>query len=143
MSNMTPFDEMNRMFERMSRGVGRMDWGDLDGSRRSGVDIDVAEYDDEVVVVADLPGFEREDIDVTVRDGVLSIHAERTTAREDGDDGAYLRRERRAASLRRSVSLPAAVDEDDASATYTNGVLTVSLPTVADGDEDGHRIDVN
>ncbi len=153
MSNMTPFDDMNRAFDRMSRNFGRMDlsdfgrmnWGDFDGMRRSGIDVDVAEYDDEVVVVADLPGFDKEHIDLTVRDGVLSIGAERTTAHDEGDEsGSYLRRERRAESLRRSISLPAAVIEDDASATYSNGVLTVSLPklTVDDG-SDSHRIDVN
>ena len=144
MSNMTPFDEMNRMFDRMSRNVGRMDWGDLDAIRRSGIDVDVAEYDDEVVVMADLPGFDRDHIDLTVREGVLSIAAEREQARDD-DTGAYLRRERRAESLRRSITLPAEVVEDDASATYSNGVLTVTLPKVHmdQEDDEGHHIDVN
>ncbi|QZY00348.1 Hsp20/alpha crystallin family protein [Halobaculum rubrum] len=146
MSNITPFDEMNRMFDRMSRNVGRMDWGDLDGMRRSGIDVDMAEYDDEIAVMADLPGFETEDIDLTVRDGVLSIRAEHEISHEESDDaGAYLRRERRAESLRRSITLPAEVREDDASATYANGVLTVTLPKVhadEEGDE-GHHIDVN
>lgn len=141
---MTPFDEMNRMFDRMSRNVGRMDWGDLDAIRRSGIDVDVAEYDDEVVVMADLPGFDRDHIDLTVREGVLSIAAEREQARDD-DTGAYLRRERRAESLRRSITLPAEVVEDDASATYSNGVLTVTLPKVHmdQEDDEGHHIDVN
>ncbi|MFC7097806.1 Hsp20/alpha crystallin family protein [Halobaculum marinum] len=150
---MTPFDEMNRAFDRMSRNFGRMDlsdfgrvnWGDLDGMRRSGIDIDVAEYDDEIAVVADLPGFSNEQIDLTVRDGVLSIAAERTMESDEGDEsGAYLRRERRAESLRRSITLPAEVMEDDASATYSNGVLTVTLPkvTVEEG-SDSHHIDVN
>lgn len=143
---MTPFDEMNRMFDRMSRNVGRLDLGDLDGMRRSGIDVDIAEYDDEIAVMADLPGFETEDIDLTVRDGVLSIRAEHEVSHDERDDsGAYLRRERRAESLRRSITLPAEVREDDASATYANGVLTVTLPkTHADeeGDE-GHHIDVN
>ncbi|MXR42530.1 Hsp20 family protein [Halobaculum sp. WSA2] len=146
MSNMTPFDDMNRMFDRMSRNVGRMDLGEFDRMRRSGVDVDVAEYDDEVAVMADLPGFETEDIDLTVRDGVLSIRAEREISRDEGDDaGAYLRRERRSESMRRSITLPAEIHEDDASATYANGVLTVTLPKVhadEEGDE-GHRIDVN
>jgi len=137
---------MNRMFDRMSRNFGRMDWGDLDGVRRSGIDVDVAEYDDEFVVMADLPGFDREDIDLTVRGGVLSIRAEREISSDEGDDaGAYLRRERRAESMRRSITLPAEVREDEASATYANGVLTVTLPKVHadEGEDDGHHIDVN
>ncbi|WP_435064529.1 archaeal heat shock protein Hsp14 [Halobaculum sp. EA56] len=143
---MTPFDDMNRMFDRMSRNFGRMDWGDLDGVRRSGIDVDVAEYDDEIAVMADLPGFAKEDIDLTVRDGVLTIRAEREISSDEGDDaGAYLRRERRAESMRRSITLPAEVREDEASATYANGVLTVTLPKVHadEGEDDGHHIDVN
>ncbi|MFC6787371.1 Hsp20/alpha crystallin family protein [Halobaculum halobium] len=149
MSNMTPFDDMNRMFDRMSRNVGRMDWGDLHGMRRSGIDIDVAEYDDEIAVMADLPGFDREHIDLTVRDGVLSIRAEREVRRDEGDvagdTGAYLRRERRAESLHRSITLPAEVREEHASATYSNGVLTVTLPKMSVGEDvdEGHHIDVN
>ncbi|WP_321170418.1 Hsp20/alpha crystallin family protein [Halobaculum litoreum] len=122
-----------------------MNWGDVESMRRSGIDIDLAEYDDEIVVVADLPGFDREHIDLTVRDDVLTIAAERVLESDDADEsGSYLRRERRAESLRRSVGLPAEVREDDASATYSNGVLTVTLPktTVEEG-SDSHRIDVN
>ncbi|SHG44242.1 HSP20 family protein [Halobaculum gomorrense] len=143
---MTPFDDMNRMFDRMSRNFGRMDWGDLDGMRRSGIDVDVAEYDDEIAVMADLPGFDKGDIDLTVRDGVLSICAEREISSDAGDEaGAYLRRERRAESMSRTITLPAEVSEDDASATYANGVLTVTLPKVHADDEadEAHRIDVN
>lgn len=155
MSNITPFDEMNRMFDRMSRNFGtfgnfsdfgRMDLGDLDSMRRTGIDIDVAEYDDEIAVVADLPGFTKADIDLSVRDGVLTIGAERSMSTDEGDEsGSYLRRERRTESMRRSISLPTDVVEDDASATYSNGVLTVTLPkvTVESDDEDSHRIDVN
>ena len=145
MSNMASFDDVNRLFDRMSRNVGRLDWGDIEGMRGSGIDIDVAEYDDEVVVVADLPGFEREHIDVTVREGVISIAAERTMEADERDDSrAYVRRERRAESLRRSITLPAEVRGEDASATYSNGVLTVTFPVVhaAEGAE-GRRIDVN
>lgn len=145
MSDITPFDEMNRMFDRMSRNFGRMDWGDLDGMRRGGLDVDVAEYDDEITVVADLPGFDREEIDLTFRDGVLTISAERTVSTdEDDESGAYLRRERRSESMRRSISLPGEVSEEDASATYTNGVLTVTLPKLhVEEGSDSHSIDVN
>jgi HSP20 family protein len=138
---MIPFDDMNRLFDRMSRNVGRLDWSDIEGMGGSGIDVDIAEYDDEVPV-ADLPGFEREHIDVTVREGVLSIVAERTMEADERDDSrAYLRRERRAESLRRSITLPAEVRNEDASATYSNGVLTVTLPMVHAAE--GHHIDVN
>ena len=147
---MTPFDDVNRMFERMSRMSRGFDdaWGDDWGGSagRGGFDVDLAEYDDELVVVADLPGYEKSEIDVTVQEGRLTITARRSAERDEGsEEGAYLRRERRSQSARRTVSLPAEVREDDASATYSNGVLTITLPKVRvdDGDDDGHHIDVN
>ena len=141
MSNMTPFDDMNRMFDRMSRNVGRMDLGEFDRMRRSGVDVDVAEYDDEIAVMADLPGFETADIDLTVRDGVLSVRAERETSRDEGDDaGAYLRRERRSESMHRSIRLPEEVEKEGVTARMRNGVLTVTLPRTEV--ETAHRIEV-
>ncbi|ESP87707.1 heat shock protein Hsp20 [Candidatus Halobonum tyrrellensis G22] len=144
---MTPFDDMNRMFDRMTRGFDE-NWGQgWNGGRgRFGrFSIDLAEYDDELVVVADLPGYDTDELDVSVDDGRLTIAAEHAAEREEGDEGAYLRRERHSASARRTVSLPAEIREADANATYTNGVLTVTLPKlhVEDGDEDAHRIDVD
>jgi len=101
----------------------------------------VAEYDDEFVVMADLPGYDREDIDVRATEGRLTITAEHDAASEDADR-RYLRRERRHESVTRSVDLPGPV-VDDASATYRHGVLTITLPKAADETtDDAHRIDV-
>ena len=146
MTRTTPFDDMNRMFDRMTRGLDES-WGHgWNAGQVGGFSIDLAEYDDELVVVADLPGYDRDEIDVSVDDDRLTISAERSTHTGEGDEGAYLRRERRSASARRTVSLPVGISEEDASATYTNGVLTVTLPKLdVDGDEgdDSHHIDVN
>ncbi|QLG29097.1 Hsp20/alpha crystallin family protein [Halorarum halophilum] len=146
MTRMTPFDDMNRVFDRMSRQFDET-WGGIDQMRRlDGPAVDVAEYDDEIVVVVDLPGLSKEDIDLSVRGDTLSISAERSIEQdEESEEGAWVRRERRAESVRRRIGLPDEVHEDEASATYTNGVLTVTLPKVHvddDGDDD-HRIDVN
>lgn len=138
MNRTTPFDDVNRMFDRVTRGFDDS-WG---ARPAGGFDIDLAEYDDELVVVADLPGYDNDGIDVSVDDDRLTIAAERSMEREDGGEGAYLHRERRSASARRTVSIPVEIREEDANATYTNGVLTVTLPKVhADGD-DAHHIDV-
>jgi HSP20 family protein len=147
MRRSNPFEEIERMFERMNRQFEEMNRS-YEGrlptmDRTGGVSLDVAEYDDEIVVVADLPGFDREDIDLTVVDDRLTIRAERS-GEEEAHAGEWVRRERRHQSVSRSVSLPAAVDEDRASASYANGVLTVTLPRVESVDEDeGHHIDVN
>jgi HSP20 family protein len=144
MNRHTPFDDIEQFFSRGPFGGDRA-WG----SDRRMADVDIAEYDDEFVVVADLPGYDREDIDIRAADGRLTITAERDqTMRDDGeaeesDTGRYLRRERRHESVTRTIDLPSSVVETEASATYQNGVLTVTLPKVTDDEDEGHRIDVN
>lgn len=137
MMRTNPFEDVDRLFEQMHRRMGGFD-SPFEGV--GGVPVDVAQVDDVVVVTADVPGFETEDFDLTVSEDTLTISAEREAA-ADVDEDVYVRRERSARSIRRSVRLPAAVDESGASASYTNGVLTVTLPTVG-ADESGHRIDV-
>ena len=143
MNRTNPFDEIEQFFGRTPFGGDRA-WG----RNMRTTDIDVAEYGDELVVMADLPGYDRADIDVRAADGRLTISAEHDTEHEDatGDedsDRRYLRRERRHESITRSVDLPASVVEADASATFQNGVLTVTLPKkVDDEDGDSHRIDI-
>lgn len=87
--------------------------------------VDVGEWDGELVVEADLPGYEREDIDVRVTDHTLHIDAEHKAEREEL---SYLRKERVKTDVSRKITLPEEVDEDEVSATYENGVLTVVLP---------------
>jgi HSP20 family protein len=137
MNRTNPFDEIEQFFGRTPFGGDRA-WGrDLRTT-----DVDIAEYDDEFVVMADLPGYDREDIDVRATDGRITISAEHDTEHEDGDR-RYLRRERRHESVTRSVDLPASVIESDATATFQNGVLTVTLPKEMNTDSDGgHHIDV-
>ena len=134
-----PFEEIEQLFERMSRGgTGGM-------SGMHDVSVDVSETDTEVVVTADLPGYEKEDIEVGVKDRRLTVEAERSHESEDRNENErFLRQERTHQRISRSVSLPEDVDEDAASATYHNGVLTVTLPKVNpdDDDDDSHMIDI-
>lgn len=135
------FDDIDRLFDRMNRFAGFDDgvWGDA-SMRSDTTKVDVSDHGDELVVVADLPGFDREEIDLTVEDGRLTIAASHD-AESDDEDATYVHRERARRAVRRTVSLPAEVDEDGASATYSNGVLTVTLPTVSGSG--GHRIDID
>lgn len=144
MPRSSPFDDFETMFERMSKQFGDMshqfDRSDAFGA--ASVAIDVADEDDEFVVVADLPGVEKEDIDLTITERVLTIEATHETT-EEHDSEEYIRRERRHESVRRNVRLPEDVVADEASASYNNGVLTVTLPKVTtEGEDDSHRIDV-
>lgn len=129
------FERMNRQFEGMRRQWDRREFGGTD------VPLDVAERDGELVVTADVPGFERSDVDVAVSGDLLTITAERRAEDERADD-EYIRRERRHARVRRTVRLPVEIDESAASATYANGVLTIRLPERESGEDDAHHIDV-
>jgi len=91
--------------------------------------IDVRQTDGAYVFEASVPGFKPEEVEVTVDSGVLTIKGERTGARE-AEEGSYIRRERRSASVLRQVSLPGEVDADGISAQFSNGVLTVSVPRI-------------
>jgi HSP20 family protein len=125
------FSDVDDLFERMTR-----DHGSVFGRRgRPGAEfaVDVAHHDDEVVVTADLPGFEQDDFEVTVDDRHLTIRAD-ATAESGVDEDAYVGRERRQHAVARTVRLPAAVDADGAAASYRNGVLTVTLPVTTDAD---------
>lgn len=150
-----PFREIEELFERMGREFEEL--GDpIDTPMSADVAVDVAEDDDEVQVTADLPGYEREEIDVELHDDALTIAATREettetdddgdTASEDGeqtDDVQYHVRERRTRAVSRRIPIPAAVEREGASASYTNGVLTVTLPKRSATESDGHSIDVS
>lgn len=131
MTNPTnPFTELNRFFERMQSDFEEMarSWSEESEFVSSSVRVDLEDRDDEFVLTAELPGFEKEDIDVRVTDRTLRLEAEHAEETEEEEEGEYVRRERHRASAARSISLPEAVEADDISATFNNGVLTVQLP---------------
>lgn len=129
-----PFEEIENLFDQLNTGFEDVS-REFEGAGGGAVDVDVADTGDEIVVVADVPGFEADDIDVSVTDRQLRISAERSTETEEADEEThYYRRERSQQALSRTVSLPADVEEHEASANYENGVLTVELPKA---DDDG------
>ena len=131
MTNPTdPFTELNRFFERMQSDFQEMarSWSEEPEFVSSSVRVDLEDGDDEFVLTAELPGFEKDDIDVRVTDRTLRLEVEHAEETEEEEEGEYVRRERHRASVARSISLPEAVEADDISATFNNGVLTVQLP---------------
>lgn len=125
------------MFERM--GVQFDDFEQLQGDQ---INVDVGESDEEVTITADLPGYDREEIDVTIHEGRLTLRAERDRETEEENE-EYHRRERRHREVTRTIRIPAEIEKDAASATYSNGVLTVTLPKVDESDGSGYHIDVS
>ncbi|WP_067072185.1 Hsp20/alpha crystallin family protein [Methanoculleus horonobensis] len=96
----------------------------------AGTVVDVVEHEDDVVVVADLPGVEREGISVRLLDArTLRVTARREEAKEERQAGYHVR-ERRFGAISRTVSLPTEVRDEGATATFKNGVLEVRLKKV-------------
>jgi HSP20 family protein len=102
--------------------------------------LDVHEDKDNFVVRAELPGMKREDIDVSLHDGALSISGERKTEKKYEEAEVY-RTERCFGKFQRTVTLPAPVAADKVKAQYKDGVLTITLPKTEEAKP--KQIDVN
>lgn len=108
------------------------------GAERS-MQVDVRDEGDRYVVQADVPGFAKEELHADVKDGVLTITAERKQSEEARDDkGKYLYRERRYGKASRSFNLDG-IREEAITARFENGVLTLDLPKVQEAEKDAVR----
>ena len=89
--------------------------------------VDIREEEGVLTFVADLPGLEREDVEVTVENNILTIKGERRSDVEEKRD-TYHRVERTFGAFSRSFTLPRGVDAAKVDARFTNGVLTINIP---------------
>ena len=87
--------------------------------------VDIREEDGKLVVDAEMPGFKRDEIDVSVENGVLRIQAERKPEETEGTEHL---KERRYTRVERAFTLPAEVDDSDVDAKLQEGVLHLELP---------------
>lgn len=139
---------IERMFEQMSQQFddAARTWGTEGGQlpttgKPSRMGIDLADQGEEFVVTADVPGFERDDIDLRLMDDTLHVSATREQTSEQEDE-AYIRSERSRRSLRERVRIPESIEEDEITATLKNGVLTVHLPKMEPTEAGGRQIDI-
>ena len=88
--------------------------------------LDLYESGDNVVAVVELPGMRKEDIDISLHDGTLTISGERKRESTNGEKAQ--RTERYVGTFRRSITLPTRVDAGKVGATYQDGILKVILP---------------
>lgn len=147
-----PFEDLEAVLDRMSQQVEE----GVTGLSRS-VPVDLRETEDAFVAVVDLPGYDADDIDLTVTDRQLRVDAERDTGVGGEADGQgasetadpdrghesvrHVRRERTRDSVSRSIRLPEPVDEEAVEATLEEGVLTVTLPKQYD--TEGRSIEID
>jgi HSP20 family protein len=126
-----PFREMERMRREINRmfknSLGRGSWlGKIDPLTAAPYDLnaDLREEDGRYVIRIDIPGMEKEKIDVEIRDGVLYVSGEREIQEQEQQPG-FIRRERSFGKFQRSMELPADADSSQIEAYYQKGVLTV------------------
>ena len=136
-----PFEELDELIERMNREFSELSRTFEGGGVLAEVAVDVADTGDNIVVTADLPGYAGDAIDL--RADVESVTLEATAETETVNENAtYHRKERSHQSVSRRIPLPNEVDAESATASYTNGVLAVTLPKRDPDAAGGHEIDV-
>jgi HSP20 family protein len=103
--------------------------------------IDVFEKDNRLVAKIDLPGMKKEDVKVEVTDGYLAISGERQTEAEEKKENFY-RCEREYGSFYRAIPLPHGVKLEDVKATFSDGVLEVSVPLPAKLESKARKVEI-
>lgn len=119
-------DEFDNMFEGFMRPLR---WIDEEAATEGLVPrLDVIERDDEYVVRTEIPGAKKENIEVAVENGVLTISAETKSETEEKDGERVIRQERRYGRYVRNLRLDKTVDDKKVKAIYKDGVLELTLP---------------
>jgi HSP20 family protein len=101
--------------------------------------MDLMETEDHLVLKADLPGLDHDDVSIEIKDGVLTVSGERKTENEERSDG-YYRVERAFGGFSRSLTLPRGIDADKVSAEFDKGVLEVRIPKPEE--QKAHRVEI-
>lgn len=114
-------DEMNRLFTDFSGDDTETGFAKLTPA------VDLVDTDDDVLVKVELPGIKKEDVDITLNDGLLTIKGEKKVEKEEKEGSRYYF-ERKYGSFARTITLPAKVKSDKIKAKFTDGVLEVKLP---------------
>ncbi len=127
-----PFSEMEELLDRYGRSSRKSLMRQDDKAFEVGdwmPSVDIEESDDAFIIKAELPGVEKDDVNVTIDDGILTIKGEKHSKKEDKK--AH-RVECSYGSFVRSFTLPQAVNADGVEAEYNNGVLSLSIPKTED-----------
>lgn len=128
-TNWQPFRDMDEMINRMVPALTRWRSEPNGESMEWAPTADISETDKEYLVRAELPGVKREDVKVTVEDGMLTLSGERQREREDKNE-KYHRVERFAGSFSRTFYLPDSADLNAVRAESKDGTLTVRIPKI-------------
>lgn len=139
MFGMLPFDRSDSnvfdTFDNFARDFFRKSNTDLPAFRT-----DIRDTGDSYVLEAELPGFQKGDITLDLKDGILTITAQHSEASEQ-KEGSYIRRERRYGSFQRSFDVTG-IDEAGITAAYESGILSLTLPKAKPAEPEVRRITI-
>ena len=130
-------DEINRLFEAPFGDLART----TEFSNGWAPALDLREDKDSLVATVEVPGMKKEEIEVSVHEGVLSVSGERTQEAETEESGVH-RRERSYGRFQRTLSLPKPVKVSDIKAAYKDGVLTITMPKTEEAKPKQITVDV-
>lgn len=105
--------------------------------------LDLYQNNDNIVAVIELPGMKKEEIEISLHDGTLTISGERKSESKSNNGDKAERSERYVGKFRRSITLPARVDTGKVQATYRDGILTVTLPKAEDAKPKQIKVNVD
>jgi HSP20 family protein len=132
-TTLSPFSrEVSRLLEEFSRSLGAVGALTTAGLSPS---IDVTETDKEIEITAELPGLERQDVEISLEDDVLTIRGEKKMPADAEDKNKnYHLTERSYGRFYRAFQLPVGIDPASVEATMSNGVLKIKIPKPAHTD---------
>lgn len=102
----------------------------FDSSKTDLMKTDIKDQDDRYLLDIELPGFQKEDVHVELKDGYLTISASHTEEKDE-TDRKYIRKERHSGSCQRSFYIGNHVNQNDIKASFENGILKLSIPKQA------------
>ena len=140
-----PFREFEDILRRYSEPVGRNLLGrDQEGILSTGwtPSVDINETKDAYVVKGELPGVDKDNVDISIEDNLLVIRGEKKVE-SDSDDDKYHRKECVYGSFERSFSLPKQVDVNKVEASFNNGVLKLNIPKAEEAKPKQIQVQIN
>ncbi len=132
--------EVDRVFESFMKGWPQMprasfaaDWRELSPS------VDVSESDEAYEIAVELPGMDEQDVELTLRDDMLTLSGEKKSEKEEKKKD-YVLSERSYGSFKRGFRLPTDINPDKISAELKQGIMTITLPKTAEAQENKKKI---
>ena len=133
-------DNFNDLFDQMHKMFNQMQSYSKDLNIRSSVPVDIKEENGKVIVTADIPGVQKEDINLKADENSIEISAEKSAEVKEENE-KYVRRERSSRSFRRVVSWPTQIEAETIHAEYNEGVLRVEAHKANGSDGDSIEIE--